>query len=378
MNNLLTFNKNRRIAFVCFSSSFGGLELSMLKLASECTRRSAECCIIVQPNTMLAQYAAQEHLKTILLKTRLKYGDIGASIQLARILHSHRIDIAVIMQSKDISIVTAAHVLVPTAKLVFYQEMQFGINKRDIFHTWMYSHLSLWITLTQKMKREVTELTHMPPERIAVIPIGTDMRRFNPDLYNRKSARQQFRIPQSKFVIGMLGRLDAQKGQEEFIRAAHLLLQQEADLHFVLAGDETHGQHAFKEHLENLIRELNIQAAAQFLPFTEAVPEFMSALDIFVLPSYSETFGFVLVEAMAMQKTIVATNAGGVPEIITDSSTGILIPPRNFTLLAEALKTLIKNKELRTSLSHQARRDALNRFDITLCIDQLVHTIDIL
>ncbi len=219
MNNGITFSKNRNIAFVCFSSSFGGLELSMLKLASEFNKRTAECLIIVPPDTSLAQSARQHNLKTELLKTKWKYGDVSASIRLARILRSHRIDIVVIMQSKDMSIVTVAHLLYPSAKLVFYQEMQFGINKRDILHTWMYSHLSLWITLTKKMKQEVIEHTRMPQERISVIPIGTDMQRFDPALYNKAATRQQFNIPQSKIVIGVLGRLDPQKGQEEFIRA---------------------------------------------------------------------------------------------------------------------------------------------------------------
>jgi len=376
MNDEMTFSKNRNVAFVCFSSSFGGLELSMLKLASEFNKRMADCFIIVPPKTQLAQSAQQYNLKVEPLKTKLKYGDIKASIHLARILRAHRIDVVVIMQSKDMSIVTAAHVLYPHAKLVFYQEMQFGINKRDIFHTWMYSHLSLWITLTKKMKQEVLEYTRMPQERISVIPIGTDMKRFDPNLYNRGTTRIQFDIPQSKLVIGMLGRLDPQKGQEEFIRTIPILLKLQTNLHFVIAGDETEGQHGFKNKLRDLSIELGVMDTLQFLPFTNAVPEFMSAIDIFVLPSYAETFGFVLVEALAMGKAIVATNSGGVPEIITDGSTGLLVPPRNVQALADALLKLVKDQQLRSSFSSEARADALKRFDIARCVDQLVISMD--
>ncbi len=378
MNDEITFSKNCNIAFVCFSSSFGGLELSILKLASEFKKRMADCLLIVPPDTSLAQFARQYDLKVELLKTKLKYGDVTASIHLARIFRSHRIDVVVIMQSKDMSIVTIAHVLYPYAKPVFYQEMQFGINKRDILHTWMYSHLSLWITLTKKMKQEVIEHTRMPQGRINVIPIGTDLQRFNPCLYDQKTARIQFDIPQSKLVVGVLGRLDLQKGQEEFIRAIPILLKHQTNLHFVIAGDETEGQYGFKKNLRDLSIELGVNDKVQFLPFTDAVPEFMSAIDIFVLPSHAETFGFVLVEALAMGKAIVATNSGGVPEIITHGSTGLLTPPQNVPALAEAILKLLKDKQLRSSFSSEARTDALKRFDVTQCVDQLVTSLDTL
>jgi len=378
MNDKIIFSKNCNIAFVCFSSSFGGLELSTLKLASEFNKRMANCLIIIPPNTSLVQFVRQYDLKVELLKTRLKYVDVAASIQLARILQSHHIDVVIIMQSKDMSIVTIAHILYPYAKLVFYQGMQFGINKRDILHTWMYSHLSLWITLTKRMKQEVIEHTRMLQERISIIPLGIDTHRFDSSLYDQKTTRQQFNIPESKLVIGMLGRLDPQKGQEEFIRAIPILIKHQTNLHFVITGDETQGQHGIKKNLKDLSIKLGVSNEVQFLPFTDAVPEFMSAIDIFVLPSHAETFGLVLVEASAMGKAIVATNFGGVPEIISDGSTGLLVPPRDVPALADALLKLLKNQQLRSFFSSEARADALKRFDIVRCIDQLVNSLDTL
>jgi Glycosyltransferase len=228
------------------------------------------------------------------------------------------------------------------------------------------------------MKQEVIEHTRMPQERISVIPIGTDMKRFDPSLYNRETTRNQFGIPQAKIVIGVLGRIDPQKGQEEFIRAIPILLKHQTNLHFIIAGDETEGQHGFKKTLEDLSIELGVSDEVQFLPFTDAVPEFMSALDIFVLPSHTETFGFVLVEALAMGKAIVATNSGGVPEIITNGSTGLLVPPQNVPALAEAILKLLKDQHLRSSFSLEARTDALKRFDVARCVDQLVISLDTL
>lgn len=378
MAEVQTFKQQKNIAFICLSPALGGLELSMLKLASELNKRNAACTIIVPPNTLLAERAIQNDLQVELLSTRLKYGDLAGSLRLARILRSHKIDIVIMMQSKEMSVVTIAHKMYAPAKIVFYQEMQSGINKRDVLHTWMYSHLSLWITLTHKMKQDVLAFTRMNEERIRVIPIGSDLRRFDPALYNREAARTKFGIPQGKTVIGVLGRIDPQKGQEEFIQAVPLLLKDHTDLHFIIAGDETQGQFGFKKSLEDLCKQLGVKDLIQFIPFTNAVPEFMSALDIFVLPSHSETFGFVLVEAMAMGKAIVATNSGGVPEIITDNSTGLLIPPKDAKSLAEAISRFIQDQKLWSSYSAQARADALKRFDVSYCIDQLVETLSAL
>jgi glycosyltransferase involved in cell wall biosynthesis len=350
----------------------------MLKLASEFNRRQAECIVIVPPDTPLANQAAENNLNKVLLKTKWKYGDITASIRLARIFKSHKIDVAIVMQSKDMSIVSVAQVIYPHTKLVFYQEMQSEIDKRDNFHTWMYSKLALWITLTNKMKQDAIKHTRVSADRISVIPIGTDMNRFDPNLYDHTETRKLFGLPDTKFIIGVLGRIDPQKGQEEFIRAIPILLSHRSDLYFVIAGDETPDKAGFKKSLICLSQELGVIDHLRFLPFTDEVPEFMSAIDLFVLPSHSETFGFVLVEAMAMGKPIVATHAGGVPEIITDNFTGLLVPPRNTQALAEALRKLVKDPELCLSISKKARTDALRRFDFAHCVDQLVLSLDTL
>ncbi|MBN1397681.1 MAG: glycosyltransferase family 4 protein [Bacteroidetes bacterium] len=350
--------------------------MSMLKLASEFNNRGGNCLVIVPPDTQLAYSANQYKLKRAFLKPRWKYADIPTSIRLSKILRNYSINTAVIMQSKDMSIAVIAQKFYPDTKLVFFQEMQSDVDKRDYFHTLMYSRLSQWITLTKKMKQDVIRNTEMPLERISVNPIGTDLQRFDPFHFNQDTAKQQFNIPLSKTIIGVLGRLDPQKGQDDLIRAVPILLEHNSGLHFVMAGDETKGQHGFKKKLEKLCMKLGVQDSVQFIPFTDAVPEFLSAIDIFVLPSHSETFGFVLVEAMAMGKAIVATKAGGVPEIITNEETGLLVPPQDETALAEAIIRILDEPDLRSKLTLNARTDALARFDVSKCMDQLVELLD--
>jgi D-inositol-3-phosphate glycosyltransferase len=366
------FSKYRNVAFVCFSTSLGGLELSMLRLATEFQKRGANCFVIVPAGSPLADHSYRYGLRTEFLSPLWKYGDITASLKLLKILKRNRIDLVTAMQSKDINILAAVHTLLPSVKLVFYQEMQSGIRKRDFIHTWMYSKLSLWVTLTARMRQEVLENTRMLPDKIRVIPIGTDTRRFDPVKYDIAAMRDKFGIPGRKIVTGVLGRLDRQKGQEEFIRAIPPLIKKNGNLHFVIAGDESPGQEGFREYLRKTGDSLGVSGHLQFLPFTDEVPEFLSTLDIFLLPSYSETFGFVLIEAMSMQKPVVATDSGGVPEIITDGVTGLLVPPRNPASISNALDRLIGDGKLRSSLSARARSEAVSRFDLKGSIDELV------
>jgi D-inositol-3-phosphate glycosyltransferase len=372
----MSFSRNHNVAIVCFSSSLGGLELSTIQLAREFNMRSADCMLVVPAGTPLAHESAKHHLHAELLSPRMKFGDLLASVRLARMLRAHHTEIVLVMQSKDMSIVAGAKLLYPSAKLVFYQQMQSTINKRDIIHTWMYSKLSLWISLTKRMKMQALEHTRVPERMIRVVPLGRDTRQFDPALYDQRRARKRFDLPLGKRIVGVMGRLDPQKGQQEFLRSLPIVLAKEHDAFYVILGDETKGEEGFRRHLVDLSYELGVQDCVRFLPFTENVPEFLAAIDVFVLPSYSETFGLVLIEAMSMQKPIVATGDGGVPEIVEDGLDGLLIPPRDERALAEAIIRLLKDSSLRAFLSQHARWDALERFDTLRCVDQLVVSLD--
>jgi D-inositol-3-phosphate glycosyltransferase len=376
MSEKTNFSRIRNLALICFSSSFGGLELSAIQLAREFNARGAKCVLVVPIGTPLAEEAVKHHLPVEHLRPLFKYGDLKASWRLAQILRSYQSEIALIMQSKDINIVAGAKLLYKPVKLVYYQQMQSSVNKRDTLHTWMYSRLSLWVSLTRKMKQEVVEHTRVPERLIRVVPLGRDTHIFDPALYSQRKARIRYGLPVDRPIVAVLGRLDPKKGQEEFLRSLPKVREQVRNVCYVIAGEETKGEKGFRDHLVNLSNELGIGDSVRFLPFTRDVSEFLAAIDIFVLPSYSETFGLVLIEAMAMEKPVVATNTGGVPEIVEDHRDGLLIPPRDEKALGEAIILLLEDSSLRASLAKRAREHVLERFDSSRCVDQLVLSLD--
>jgi glycosyltransferase involved in cell wall biosynthesis len=276
------------------------------------------------------------------------------------------------MQSSDIHLAAIASLIIPQVKLVFYQQMNSRYNKRDFIHTWIYSKLSLWISLTQSMKEDVLSFTCMPHEKVTVVPLGADLHQFDPSRYNKFDARTSFGLPPHGFTVGVLGRLDKLKGQHILLRAVPEVLKRHPDVIFLIAGDETVGEHGYKEYLVRLSQRLGIERYIKFMPFTEDVPRLMVALDVFVLPSFSETFGLVVVEAMAMERPIIATNAGGLPEIITNGKTGLLIKPRDATEVAWAIHRVLTDSALRRSLGRLAREEAIRRYDFDSCVDSLL------
>ena len=365
----------KRVALVCFSRSLGGLELSTLRIAQSLVKKGVSTVVIVLSSSPLEQRANAANLHVAAINLHWKYGDISAALDLARVLRDQQIELVILMQSGDIHLAAIASVITPQVKLVFYQQMNSRYDKRDFIHSWMYSKLSLWISLTQSMKEDVLTFTRMPAEKVTVVPLGTDLQRFDPSHYNKDEARVFFELPHDGYIVGVLGRLDKLKGQDILIQAVPEVVRQHPNVTFLIAGDETAGEHGYKEYLKALCRKLDIEQYVKYIPFTEDVPRLMAALDVFVLPSFSETYGLVVVEAMAMEKPVIATNAGGPPEIISNGKTGLLVEPRDVTALAGAIHRILSDSDLCLSLRHSAREEALKRFDFDTCVETLLGSI---
>jgi glycosyltransferase involved in cell wall biosynthesis len=375
VKRIVTDAVSKRTAFVCFSHSLGGLELTTLRLAKAINERGNPSVVIAPPSSPLLKLAAEAGLAVGGIAPRLKYGDVPAALRLRKILRDNRTQVAILTQSKDLHLAALASKGIPELKIAFYQQMDSGYNKRDLLHTWVFSKLVRWFTLTEGMKKNVITHTRVPERRVEVVPLGIDLERFNPKKHRKSAARKALGLPAKGTLVGVMGRLDPQKGQEVLLRAAPALLKKHTDLHIVVAGDETAGEPGYRSYLERLSGTLSLRSRVTFLPFTRDVPQFMSALDVLVLPSFAETYGLVIIEAMAMGCPVVATNAGGVPEIINDEETGLLVSPRNQQELTEALSRILSSFSLRARIVKSARSKALSCYDFNLTVDRLLRSI---
>jgi glycosyltransferase involved in cell wall biosynthesis len=160
---------------------------------------------------------------------------------------------------------------------------------------------------------------------------------------------------QTNPTVGVVGRLQRGKGQEIFLQAAAMLAEIRQDLRFIVVGGAILGwEGSYPEDLERLAVDLGIADRIYFAGHQSEVNHWYDALDIVVHASFGESFGLVLVEAMALGKPLVATDAGGPLEIVEDGTSGLLVPPGDPEALAEAVGRILTDPALASTLSRGA------------------------
>ena len=188
--------------------------------------------------------------------------------------------------------------------------------------------------------------------RMSIIHNGIDLEAFEKELMHfttqekHKIRTQLFEAKSDDTVLLTIAALHPRKGLKYLLKAMRKIIEQKNSTKLVIIGEGPE-----KPELEKLINKLKIQDRVKLLGHQENIPKMLKSSDLFVLPSIKEAFGLVLLEAMAAQVPIVATNVGGIPEIVEDRKNGFLVEPRDEDALTQTILMLIKNKPLREKLA---------------------------
>lgn len=179
-----------------------------------------------------------------------------------------------------------------------------------------------------------------------------------------KGLRQSLGCGPEDFLIGMAAQTVPWKNHKLFIEAAARISGRTPQARFVIAGADLFGDHpGYKEELERLAKGLGLESRLVFTGFREDFPDILRALDLLVLPSKNEPFGRVIIEAMALEKPVVAVDSGGPKEIVRHGSDGLLVNPEP-EALSDAVCGLIADPAKRKTLGTAGRRRAAESFDI--------------
>lgn len=196
-------------------------------------------------------------------------------------------------------------------------------------------------------------------EKTVVIFDGVDPDEYSPALHAAGTIKQELGLLRAYPVVGIVGQIIDLKGQKEFLLAASEVAKASPQAKFLVVGEALFRKHAtilYKQELINLARELGISERVVFTGSRDDVPAVLSALDILVLASWNEPLGMIQLEAMAMEKPVIATNAGGAPEVVADGITGVLVPPRNPQGIADAVIALAKSRDKMTVMGMEGRK----------------------
>jgi glycosyltransferase involved in cell wall biosynthesis len=229
------------------------------------------------------------------------------------------------------------------------------------------------ITNSNYVKEEFTR-NNIHEDKVVSFYDGFILRDLSVSEKERVEFRNKFNLSSEDFAVGCLGALVEWKGQEYLIRATKIIQGQIPHLRIFIIGDKIYdtATKGTKEYLMNLVNELGLADIVTFTGFINENRQIISVLDLIVHTSIKpEPFGRVVVEGMLMAKPVIATAAGGIPEIIENNKDGIMISPKDENALAEAIMKLYKNKEERYLLGSSALRKAADKFDIQKRIEVL-------
>ena len=217
------------------------------------------------------------------------------------------------------------------------------------------------IAVSYGVKNFLVRWQSVSPDKITVIHNGIDVEEFT-DSTSIEKLRDLFGLQTDVPAVGFTGRIERQKGLHIFLHAAQYILQSGRPVQFLIVGDGS-----LRRELESLAKKLEIEQHIIFTGFRSDRSEVLTILrflDIFVMPSLWEGLGLSIIEAMRAGKPVVASNVDGIPEVVLDQETGILVPPSEPKALADAICTLLDSPEKCREMGKMGRQRALKHFSI--------------
>lgn len=203
------------------------------------------------------------------------------------------------------------------------------------------------VVVSEAVKKHLISSKKVPIEKIQVIYNGVDNKIFNSN-NETQYLRNELCMPENALIVGMIGRINALKGQNEFLDALEPLLSQYDNLHAVLIGDVFRGEEWRREEILSRINSNESSQRIHCLLYRNDCPNLHNLFDVFVLPSTKpDSLPTVVLEAMATEKPVVGFAHGGITEMINDGENGYLIEVNNTQKMGEKIQELLNDKERR-------------------------------
>jgi glycosyltransferase involved in cell wall biosynthesis len=226
--------------------------------------------------------------------------------------------------------------------------------RRNAFSRWKYRQVDAFLCASDAI-RDMLVADGIDQECAVTVHEGIDIEHV--DAAPRGDVHGELWLPHHAPVVGNVAALVPHKGQRYLVEAAQIVLKRVPDARFLILGE---GE--LRPALEQLVRRAHLEKHVLLPGFRPDVLSLLKAFDVFVLPSITEGLGTSLLDAMACRKPIVATLAGGIPEVVVDGETGFLVPVRDPGALAGRIVRLLEREDLRRALGEAGRLRVERRF----------------
>jgi sugar transferase (PEP-CTERM/EpsH1 system associated) len=211
------------------------------------------------------------------------------------------------------------------------------------------------VAISAKLGDNFCRFNGISMRKLQVIPYGINTREYVKTALKSDKQRREVGLNAEDLVVGTVGRLIPEKDIGTLLRAFKSVTDIFSNAKLVIVGDGP-----LKLDLKDIVRELKISDKVFFLGYRNDIPDIIGILDLFVLSSVFESFGIVLLEAMAAQKPVVATNIGGIPDIVADGVSGILVPPHDPGSLSKAIIEILNDKSRAAAMGLEGCKIAQN------------------
>jgi glycosyltransferase involved in cell wall biosynthesis len=364
------------ILHVCPSRSFSGLEQYAFELATYQRRRGLDVGFVVCPGSPLESECQREGIQTVDFLYDSWRGRWFFWRRVTRILNKEKDLKAIHLHMTD----EVANISVPIfwrrlrklwnkrPKIIFQAHIWMSRRKKDFYHRLLYSNIDeVWCS-SKPAKAALTKALPSNVEVIKIFNYGRDVKRLKEEILDREDSRKYLKLKSGRTTLGTVSRIEKAKGIRELIDAAKPLLEKDHNLELVIIGGPSPNNPEAEEYFSKIQSEISRLSGdlRDRIILKGPVPEshrFLKAFDLYVLPSYLETFSLALLDAQLAGLPVVGSKSGGTPEVVKEDETGWLFTPESVKSLKEVLSLALSKKDLFEEFGKRAKSRVEKEFN---------------
>jgi glycosyltransferase involved in cell wall biosynthesis len=351
-----------RILQISSARDFGGGESHFVELCKGLRERGHEVFAAIRPTSQWrARLGVLPPDNVLHISIRNSIGVLSAN-RMGSFARENSIDIIHAHVARDYIPASIACAL-SGARFVLTRHMALPLKP---FNKFALKNLAMAIAVSSGVEASLKNL--FPAEKIAVVPNGIDIQRWASA--DRGALREAFRrtheIPDDDILVGTMGELVPLKGQRDLVLAAGEIAKRYPETRYLIVGSDNSIDKKYRRELKRLVRVSGLEERFHWLDWVDDTPAMLSALDLYVSPSHSESFGLSMLEAIAAGTPVVATDTAGARQLLGGRA---LVPVHDAVALANAVCAALEDPEGSAGHARALREDVGKRFSIEKMIE---------
>ncbi|MBE9468694.1 MAG: glycosyltransferase [Bacteroidetes bacterium] len=349
-------NVTKNICFFNSCKAWGGGEKWHYDIAILLQKKKYSITLITNKHSELYNRAVNSNIQTISIKiSNLSFLNPIKLLKISRLFKKHSSNTVILNLPSDLKAAGIAAKIAGVENIIYRRGSAIPI-KNSFLNRFLFKKIITEVIVNSNETKKTLNANNpnmIDEKKIKLVYNGIDLKKYD------KTISKIYKKENNEIILGSAGRLSKQKAQKYLIDIAGKLKLKNINFKLLIAGD---GE--LKSELVAYAKKLNVENEVVFLGFVENIKTFMNSLDIFLLTSLWEGFGYVIVEAMACKKPTVAFNVSSNPEIIADKKTGFLIDNFDIDEFTEKIELLICDEKLREKFGNEARELVEKKFQI--------------